>query len=472
MLINSRRAQSIVDFAVAFIAVAGLIVGIVRVWIWFNANYAKRQASFQTSRLIAAGPERPYATKKAPVSIGSTSACPDCAYKPLDLTEDWVFKGTPSGTVSGAEVGEEGTLGPGSACDNQCKTQCLGQASCIGLDGDFDTSCACYKTCALTCTCQTQVQTMVDIYQSQATSLQSQASSLRNSAGSMRDTAEECDDPWEICWWGDWGKTPGELRDAANELDYNATSLEHTAAKASQHATDTAACCEKEDAGLQSQCLKDVETDANCDQTCMTQAQAFYDQCKQSGNVFTSLLCPFKAQINYQACFNSCMGAESATCGERVNSVISSLQAQIENLNSTKNSYSGMADEINNTLSSCAGNATATCNSSCAEASDPTACYNQCYEAERNNCCQQNCCNGSSWGRSCDSPATNCDDSCTTTPCPKCGLSQTTVTINNKIQEINNQISALQQKIQQLPLCCNYEKTADQNSCIENKLTE
>jgi len=467
MFIRPRRAQSIVDFAVAFIAVAVLIVGIVRIWIWFNANYAKRQVSFQKSRLIAAGPERPYAASQAPVNIGRTSDCPDCVYKPLDLTEEWVFKGHASGTVRGTAGGEDPIM-PGVLCDSQCKGECIGEPGCNGLEG-FDTNCACYKSCVLKCNCKEQVGMMVSIYESQAISLNSQASGLRDNARSMRDTAEECDDPWEICWWGDWGKTPGELRDAASELDYSAKQLEHSAAKANQYAADAEACCGKTDADLQSQCFKDINVEANCDANCMSDARVFYDQCKADNPTWGQYICPFQADINYQACFTSCLSAQSASCGERVNSAISSLQSKIQNLNSTKGTYEGVVEDINNALSSCASNAMATCSSSCEDDPDPVSCYNQCYEAERDNCCQQNCCQGGSWGRSCDHPSTDCDDSCITTPCQKCGLSQAASGVNTKIQNITTQIGILQQKIQELPLCCDYESAEDQNSCIQSK---
>jgi hypothetical protein len=469
MLIRSRKAQSIVDFAVAFIAVAGLIVGIVRVWIWFNANYAKRQVSFQSSRLVAAGTERPYDTKKVPVNIGGTSACPDCKYKPLDLTEDWVFKANASGNVALGEEGEEGFLKLEAGCDNTCTPECLGQPGCTGLDGGIEKSCVCYQECSVKCVCQGQTETMVGIYESQAISLNGQADSLESSADSMRDTADDCDDPWEICWWGTWGKTSGELNDAANELDYSAKQIRHSATKANEHAAGTKACCEETSEQLQSACLKEIEIDATCDQNCLTASQVFFDQCKANNPGLGQWLCPFKADIEYDICFKACIKDQSAACGERVNTATAALQSKIQSLNSIKETYLQTIENVDDTLSSCASTAAATCNSSCAEDPDPAACYDQCYEPERNNCCQQNCCQGGSWGRNCDSPSTNCDDSCTTTPCPKCGLSQAALNTNAKIQEIDAQISALQQKIQELPGCCDLESTSAQNNCIQSK---
>ncbi len=87
-----KKSQSIIDFAVAFIAIIGLVVGIVRIWIWFNANYSKRSTSYQASRIVA-GRTSPYDTKDVPVSIAGTASDSEKAFDPHDLTEDWVFKG-------------------------------------------------------------------------------------------------------------------------------------------------------------------------------------------------------------------------------------------------------------------------------------------------------------------------------------------------------------------------------------------
>ncbi len=48
--------QSIIDFALAFIAIAVLSVGIARIWIWFSANFARRQVNYQQSRIVAGVP--------------------------------------------------------------------------------------------------------------------------------------------------------------------------------------------------------------------------------------------------------------------------------------------------------------------------------------------------------------------------------------------------------------------------------
>jgi hypothetical protein len=304
MLINSKKSQSIIDFAIAFIAISGLIVGVARIWIWFNANYAKRQSAFQTSRLISAGPGRPYDTQQAPVDIG---------YTPLDLTEDWVFKGTASGTVSGVD-GDEGDLGPEIVCDTECKGKCINQDDCGSSVEAFNKDCVCYKECALNCYCRDQIEPMVNIYNTQATSLRDQAKNLRANAKSMRATAEKCDDPWETCWWGSWGKTPDELRSAASQLDYTAGTLESSASKSDNRANGLTECCNKKVAEEQEQCLKAIETETACDSKCMKESQDFYIKCKeQNGEFMGQLLCPALADSKYGQCFDACVKEANAS---------------------------------------------------------------------------------------------------------------------------------------------------------------
>jgi len=454
MPIKSRRSQSILDFAVAFIAIAGLIVGITRIWIWFNANYAKRQAAFQSNRLVAAGPARPYDTQNEPVKVG---------FNPLDLTDDWVFKGRPSGTISGALLGEEG----GYSLADKCKAECNGEAGCTGLDGNFNPNCP----CALKCNCLAQIQTIVDIYIEQAASLRNQASSLRSSANSMRDAADECDDPWELCWWGDWGKTPKQLREAASRLDFSASQLERSAANSDKRAADSKACCDKPSGFLQSECLDGVEDEATCDSECMSEAQSYYDSCV-SGGGWRMVICPSLANDLYANCFNTCINGETEPCSDRVNSAISYLQSEVNSLISTRDRYQEILDDINSTLSACRINADETCTSSCEDAEDPNACYSQCYEIE-NNICIASACNGSA--------ASSCSSQCQGSPDPdacynQCYAEGTSncaehrANLMSEIENIKVQITALQQNIQQLPSCCSFGDVAQQNACIEENM--
>ncbi|MFA5286837.1 MAG: hypothetical protein WC394_01015 [Candidatus Omnitrophota bacterium] len=85
MIYKSKRSQAILDFVLIFGILLVFLVGLVRIWVWFNANYAKRNADYQKTRLIAG--------KAYDLTAGVYIDAP------LELTDDWVFKGKPSGTV-------------------------------------------------------------------------------------------------------------------------------------------------------------------------------------------------------------------------------------------------------------------------------------------------------------------------------------------------------------------------------------
>ena len=53
---NSTRSQVILGFIFAFMVTVLLALGIVRIWTWFNANYAHRELAYQKSRLKAGKP--------------------------------------------------------------------------------------------------------------------------------------------------------------------------------------------------------------------------------------------------------------------------------------------------------------------------------------------------------------------------------------------------------------------------------
>jgi cytoskeletal protein RodZ len=85
-----KTGQSTLELVLAFIAVVWLAVGITRIWTWFNVNYANRQVGYEKTRFWA-GQDTTYDSSSQPFDIGS---------QPLDLTEDWVFRGVPSGKVT------------------------------------------------------------------------------------------------------------------------------------------------------------------------------------------------------------------------------------------------------------------------------------------------------------------------------------------------------------------------------------
>lgn len=143
MFIYRRKSQSVLDFVLAFGALILLILGIARIWIWFNANYAKRTVDYYKERIAAGTPHSVYDQ-------------PRYKDKPLPLTEDWVFKGIPSGTVE--------PLPPGSEPP--------------GIIPNPNTDDTAYK-CAKCAACNSYTEAMA---------------ALRREAGVMRKQAEKLDD--------------------------------------------------------------------------------------------------------------------------------------------------------------------------------------------------------------------------------------------------------------------------------------
>jgi hypothetical protein len=278
---NKKDAQSILDFILAFLAVAVFSVGIVRTWIWFNANYARRQVAYQKGRLYAGKPKEPYSQ---PRDIGANKDCPDCKYEPLDLTEKWVFEGKPSGTLTGSS-GEEP---PEYDAKDICIGRCLGARDpdnpddfCGDTIEEFNYNCSCYVNCI----CNEETKLTRTMYTEQAARLKEQAKKLRDGAKSMREAAEQCDDPWEFCYWltgGPWRntKTKAQLLHAAERTDRIANRLDKKAIKLEQWARDIHDCC----MGMgtlvaQETCIDDTEQEACCNGQCSEISEKWWDAC-------------------------------------------------------------------------------------------------------------------------------------------------------------------------------------------------
>lgn len=193
-----KKAQSILDYVLVFIVVSGLLLGIVRIWIWFNANYAKRQVSFQKTRIDVAGPTRPYDMDNSLALVG-------VGYQPLDLTEDWVFKGVPSGKVNPVAGGDISLADASEACDTDCKNMCAGSDSC-------------YQPCLAKCICSAQIQPAVNNYESQAVGLENQAVIMKKNSDDMYKQSRKCDNWWESCSWFGGKKSSREMKNAAAQL--------------------------------------------------------------------------------------------------------------------------------------------------------------------------------------------------------------------------------------------------------------
>lgn len=451
---NLKKSQSIIDFAIAIIAVAGLIVGIVRIWIWFNANYAKRQGAYQQSRETAGQPEG----KK------------DIGYRPHDLTEAWVFTGKPSGTITTVPVGPEPPTGPGSVCDTQCTAQCSGQPACQDPEtGEFNPLCDCYQACYAQCSCNSQIQPTVNSIAEQVRSAYDQADELRKQARKLRKQADEAAKKGDL-------KKAQRLRKEAKEIDKAAKKLENGAERLTKRSQQIQECCAKTTAALQQQCFEQLQLET-CDEKCLVEAQTkVFQPCQElCGSGFLSdtceALCQLRTDIHYNFCYASCTETGYTPCNQRVDNVIGQIQTLIGGLNEIKAPLVVLFNEINQVVTNCNVSAKSTCIAQCTNHGKlDTICYNNCYNTERNSCCRKDCCQGNSWGRDCDAPLTDCDiEECT--QCPKCGLATLTSDLDTAIQDITTQISELEQIILDLPSCCSFNNTEEQDQCTENKIS-
>ncbi len=224
------KAQSILDFILAFIAIVALSVGIVRVWVWFNANYAKAQVDYQQTR-EAAGKDSP----GQPPSRDT-----------LALNEEWVFKGNPSGSIGGHNMATPEEVE--DTCQQQCQSQCTS-------GGVFDENCTCYAKCL----CWDRVTPIAQGYKDQAGRLRDIASQLDDVKEELYDAAEDCDDEWEICWYYGMGKTSDELKKAARKLKRERDRLKGRANDSEAVASRLEDCCENHSSRqAQQDCIDEI----------------------------------------------------------------------------------------------------------------------------------------------------------------------------------------------------------------------
>jgi len=82
----ARKSQALLDFILIFGVLLALLAGFTRVWVWFNANFAKRNVDYQNTRLAAG-------------TAGLNAWRLNYTDAPLTIDDDWVFKGKASGSV-------------------------------------------------------------------------------------------------------------------------------------------------------------------------------------------------------------------------------------------------------------------------------------------------------------------------------------------------------------------------------------
>jgi len=313
---------------------------------------------------------------------------------------------------------------------------------------------------------------------------------MHQSANSMRDAADDCDDPWELCWWGNWGKSAKELRNGARELDRSARGLERAAARLENRRTELARCC-NEEMLMQAQCLEKAKANSECSGDCAERSEEYINTCQSrcSGWMmdFCYLTCETQGSSVYNSCYQPCVASNAPTCNESISGIMSSIDDQIASYNETIAEDQALYDQISSTVTTCNNNARAECEVSCRAMcisydgqGNPVldqqcyaACYDGCYETKRDECCRAGCCQGASggWGRNCDTPSDNCDAACEGQPsCLRCGLSKTASTVSMEIQDLQVEISRLTRMRTELPSCCQLPTVDQQNACITDKV--
>lgn len=174
---KTRKSQALLDFILVFGILIAFLVGLVHIWIWFNANYAKRNVDYQWTR-EAAGT----ANDATHASIGGIY---NDATIPLD--DNWVFKGDYSGGAI--------PLPPGASSSGELPE---------GIDAEAQ-ACASARLSAAN-------------YRAQADDLDNQAATLNFG----------CDDDEDSCEDGE-ARTKRTLRQQALEFRTQADTIENSA---------------------------------------------------------------------------------------------------------------------------------------------------------------------------------------------------------------------------------------------------
>ena len=426
-----KKSQSILDFILVFAALGMLIIGITRIWVWFHANYAKRQIGYQQGRLIAGQGGQYSATIAKALSIAANKTCPDCKYEPLDLTEEWVFQGKPSGTVTISEVLEGGSI---SLTPEECQTQAIAESpdEC-GDENTFNDQCDAY----LQCLCESQTGPMIAMWRAQAKSLHKQADDLYALADKMRDKANSCKwyKPW--CWFGSWKQTKRQLLDAADEVEEAARQMEEEADDLEENADALEACCEQECNNapecdlieLQEACMAVVEGES-----CPDLAQGFKDIWREK---------------------------------------VTMLQAAIDEMQPVVDEIGD--GETSGVIYDCNTEASYMCY------------YNEtCYEYYRNQCCQNTVHYAEGeynkigyseyglWERNCDAATPSCEDEAEDADeaNERCSLASIREIYIAEIETMEFNIDIYEQMIADIGDCCDEDEVYDQSVCISEVLAQ
>ena len=144
----NKRAQAILDFILVFGILLALMVGLIRIWVWFDANFAKRSVDYQLGRATAGQAEH-----------GGNINYTD---KSLTINDEWVFNASPSQTVGMPPVAEYSVIDALDGVENNGNELVCGSA-------------------------------------------RTAAASLRTEADNMEKQADKIDD---FVWWGEYWYRP------------------------------------------------------------------------------------------------------------------------------------------------------------------------------------------------------------------------------------------------------------------------
>lgn len=458
-MIKGKKSQAILGFIFALIATFCLIIGAARIWVWFNANYAKREVSYQQSRL-------PAAQRITPYYASGTTASESEYTKPLNLTEDWVFKGDTGDQKVGyaSAASEWGESWKKSLED--CEVECLAEpGSGCGTAENFDLNCPCYVKCS----CKANIAPTLKLLQKQADSLRGQAHSLYEQAKKLRDKADQCTctvrHPGRCFRPCSWGRTRKELRRAADQLDAAAAELTAEADRLDTERENMDECCNFDTTDDQKTCF-DLIGEEGCNELASQLQADWQAELKTLEDVRAEDM-EIIAEIKYQ--ISACNSYAVKTCKSEAAAYADKKCTYCPPL---KDCY----------VDICASGCTCTKNQWQAYYD---AYYPGCYKTERNACCKTFCydyttgsscindkvtgyvhscsCWEDQWGTACDAPATDCGGDSQ----PQCGLSVYAKHLQLRIDnELTPAINALPNKIDNILACCEKPEVAGQMQCV------
>jgi hypothetical protein len=290
---------------------------------------------------------------------------------------------------------------------------------------------------------------------------------LRRNAAEFEKIAEECDDPWEICWWGTWGKTARELREAASKLRKSAYIMEATGRRLQDRADQIQSCCGKKSAQAQQDCFDEMKRKADCDRLCSRLWQSVLDRYYNRFNEGPAIR---KAEEAYAACFEKCTLMDVDVCEAAVGNMLVALQNEIQTTADLKKEMEKFVASAQKHI--------ADCNLQAQNACDPWkygSWNEECYQRVRNECCRAFKWPAQSrtpWERNCDTPTANCDTKVNTSKV-KCGLAVVIANYRENIQKAEEKIARLKATIPKLKKCCQEDCTKlpkeEQGGCLEKQ---